>query len=52
MKKKDVKIGTVVQLAGRTAEIIDIKGDKAKVRPAGESSRWVKISDLITEVGR
>ena len=46
MTKKDAKIGTIVQLAGRTAEIIAIRGDQAKIRPAGESSRWIKISEL------
>ena len=35
--------------SGRTAEIIALKGDKAKIRPAGESARWVKIDDLQEE---
>uniref|UniRef100_A0A6M3LW20 Uncharacterized protein n=1 Tax=viral metagenome TaxID=1070528 RepID=A0A6M3LW20_9ZZZZ len=47
MERKDAKIGAVVQLAGRTATIIKVKGNKASVRPVGESARWVQIDDLV-----
>jgi hypothetical protein len=46
MKKAEIKIGMTVEMSGRNAEVLAIKGNDVKVRPAGESSRWVKISDL------
>ena len=49
MEKKDVRIGMVV--GPRPTEVIKLQGNKVKVRPFGESARWVKISDL-TEIDK
>ena len=46
MEKKNMKLGMTVGLP-RPATVTKIKGSRAKVRPCGESSMWVQISDLI-----
>ncbi len=46
MKKAIIKTGMIIQLSGRTAEVIAIRGDKAKIKPSGESCRWLKITNL------
>ncbi len=46
MKRKEIKIKMEVSYNGRTSVVEKIKGNKAKVRPYGESSMWRNISDL------
>ena len=46
MERKEIRVGITVRYKNRNAEITKIKGLKACVKPYGESSRWVKISDL------
>lgn len=44
--KKKIKIGMDVSYHGRNAIIMKIKGYRAKIRPYGESARWVKLEDV------
>jgi len=46
MKKTEIRIGMEITYSNRKAVVEKIKGDKVKVRPSGESSRWIKISDI------
>jgi len=44
--EKKIKKGDTVILNGRRAVVNKIQGARAKVSPPGESSRWVKLSEV------